>query len=151
MNLIDVHIITFDETKEEIERCLASLDDQPINIYMVDGIKEWPPVQGRAKGYAMGNAPFVSYVDPDDFVYPGCYETLLSAISDKDAAYGFEDVYRDGVKIGVCVMPHHAFLLRRGLDIDYSSSFRVFSRLSRKQVVEVKQVLYRHHRGSNHA
>ena len=78
--LIDCHILTLPgdnpDWRAELERDLAK---QPIRTHWLAGI----PGQigaARAAGLALGNAPFVSYVDPDDRVIGGTYEKLLAAL-----------------------------------------------------------------------
>lgn len=142
MHPIDVHIITFNETPEQRDRCLASLEGQPVNVHMVQGTAERPPVQGRLRGFAVGSAPLVSYVDPDDWVEPGAYEKLLVAIGDKDAVYGWEWCHLPSGECKIRTAPHHAFVLRRGLAIDYSTSWRVFQQLQPNSVAKVSEPLY---------
>ena len=145
--MIDVHIIKFDEPQWQIDRCLESLKDEPVTLHIVQGFYEWPPYQGRALGYSKGTAPYVSYVDPDDYLVPGAFTKLLTAIEsgDYDAAYGWEVVIRNGVQCNTVKSAHHAFVLRRGLPIDYSSSWRIFSSpqgIKRNRTVVINEVLY---------
>lgn len=144
MYLIDVHMIIYDESNCQVDRCLQSLKDEPINLHFVEGRKEWPPFEGRARGFAMGSAPYVSYVDPDDTLVPGAFEKLLAAISAGDyvAAFGYEAAMAGEVFLQENTSPHHAFLLKRGLPIDYAGGFRVFGQLSKDRVVCVPEVFY---------
>lgn len=146
-NLIDVHLITHNEPQWQLDRCLDSLKSEPINLRIFQGFDEWPPIQGRALGYSKGTAPYVSYVDPDDYIVPGAFTKLLTAIQsgDYDAAYGWEIVIIKGVQGKILKVPHHAFVLRRGLPINYSSSWRVFANppgINRSRIITVDEVLY---------
>jgi len=122
---IDVHIIHHKEPQWLLDRCIASMDGQPVNIHIVKGINEWPPFKGRALGFSKGSAKYVSYVDPDDVVLPGCFEKLLQYVG-ADLVWGNEGVVIEdgGETVHTNKSPHHAFLLKRGLDLDYSGSFR---------------------------
>ena len=147
MNKIDVHLITHNEPQWQIDRCLESLKDEPVTLHIVQGFYEWPPYQGRALGYSKGTAPYVSYVDPDDYLVPGAFTKLLTAIEsgDYDAAYGWERIIKKGQLDKVAKTPHHAFVLKRGLPIDYSSEWRVFidrHGIKRNRIIMVNEVLY---------
>ena len=99
--MIDVHILTHNEPQWQIDRCLESLKDEPINLHIVHGFDEWPPYQGRALGFSKGTAPYVSYVDPDDYIVPGAFTKLLAVIEsgDYDAAHGWEVTIRKDSRI----------------------------------------------------
>ena len=150
--LIDVHYIYYDEPEWQITRCLESLRGEPVTVHSVPGVWGNPPVKKRAEGFALGTAPYVSYVDPDDYVEPGVYTRLLQAITsgDFDAAYGWERVFSDSGINRVCKIPHHAFLLKRNLPIEYGQAQKVFMTLPRKRVVEVEDVLYHRDLGQRH-
>lgn len=141
MQPIDVHIIVYDEPQWQIDRCMESLKNEPINIHIVQGIEEWPPSEGRRKGYAMGTAPYHAYVDPDDYIVPGAFQLLLDAIGDADVCYGWEYVLDQQKTWRVNKGLHHAFLVKRTLDIDKSISWRI---IKHRHLVfkEVTQPLY---------
>lgn len=89
MNLIDVHIAHLPhENLEWWEQCQQSLTGEPVNIYNIDGIKG-NIKQTRYEGFLLGSAPYVSFVDPDDYVLSGgfakCLETI-QATDDKTCA-----------------------------------------------------------------
>jgi hypothetical protein len=70
---VDVHIgLSGAEPQAWLDRCLRSLEGQPVNIRFVDAV---PGDVGsmRANGYALGTSGLVSYVDPDDWVEPWTY------------------------------------------------------------------------------
>lgn len=140
--MIDVHILTHGETPEQLERCLASLANQPVSVHVLAGGDEFPPTQGRLRGYAIGDHEFVSYVDPDDWVEPDAYRKLLQAIEGHDAAYGWEWCHRQDGTLSVRRFPHHAFVIRRGLPVDYSLSWRTLHRIHPNRVACVPEPLY---------
>lgn len=146
MNPVDVHILTYNEPAWMLERTLAALEPQPVNVHVIPWHKEYPPFMGREEGFSRGTAPWVSLVDPDDIVYPHCYETLLANAHDGcDGVTGCEYVYQDGVRIRKQCNPHHAFLLRRGLDLWYAGGDHAFMDLPMSRVVYLPDVLYEYH------
>ncbi len=115
---IDVHIIRFKEPDWMMDRCLSSLNGQPVNIHIVKGEAEFPAFKARAKGFSKGHAPYVSYVDPDDEVKPGAYEKMLKSYG-FDLIWGKEEIWVDGVFKHNYQWPHHAYCIKRGLALDY--------------------------------
>lgn len=78
----DVHIITGpnETTPQWKEECFASLASEPINIHLL------PPVpnhigQARAKGFRLGTAPYVSFVDSDDRIIPGIFQKCIDILN----------------------------------------------------------------------
>lgn len=140
MHDLDCHIIIHKEPQWKVDRCLASLEDQPVNLYFVEGVEERPVYQGRAKGFAMGSASYVTCVDPDDWVEPGAVEKLMPYIGNHDLVHGWERVVREGKPIGVNRLPHHLYILKRGLDIDYSGQHRSLRDVASRFVVP--EILY---------
>lgn len=100
--MIDVHIIkTKDWNTQKSEwfgKCLDSLESQNINLYIVDG--EIGHIgKGRVKGFSQGNAEYVTYVDPDDYVEKDSFDVILEGLQDKpDVLYTAERIVNtDGV------------------------------------------------------
>lgn len=80
MSLIDVHIAHLPgENKEWWEQCQRSLVDEPINIHNIDGVVK-NIKQTRYNGFLQGTSPYVSFVDPDDYVLPGAFAKCLEVI-----------------------------------------------------------------------
>lgn len=78
--MIDVHVITLPTTNRQwLEHCLDSLADEPVTVHMVDGVVGNIGV-GRSRGFSMGDHPYVSFVDPDDWVLEGCFEACIQAL-----------------------------------------------------------------------
>ena len=80
--MLDVHIIRrLDYNPKVLRRCMDSVASKKANINVVQGVDGhigW----SRIKGYAVGNAPFVTYVDDDDMVTPGLLDALSSALEE---------------------------------------------------------------------
>lgn len=79
MNMIDVHILISPERELWLDECLASLKRQPINLYLIDGIKNHVG-RGRIKGFSQGNSEWVSFVDDDDLVLPGAFSEIEDTV-----------------------------------------------------------------------
>jgi len=119
-NLIDCFMIIYKEPSWKIDRCLSSLEGQSVNLHIIQGEEEYPPFKGRAKGFNTGTAPYVTYVDPDDWVEPNAIEILLNNLGNYDVVYGSENVVRDGKIITKDNSIHHLYVTKRNLPIDYS-------------------------------
>lgn len=94
---IDVHVLTHEGTRQDwLEQCLESLRVEPVNTTVIDNTGLGVGA-GRSRGYAIGTAPFVSYVDSDDYVLPGCFDACLVGLSTHRAVVTMERVeYEDG-------------------------------------------------------
>jgi hypothetical protein len=138
---IDVHIIHYLEPQWMLDRCLASLEGQPVNIHIIKGVEEWPPFKGREKGFAAGTAKYCSYVDPDDEVMPGAYENLIQ-YDGYNLVWGNELIY-SGEKVVEFKGIHHAYLVKRDLPIDHCGEFRTVRHLVNKKHID--RILYKHY------
>jgi hypothetical protein len=76
---IDVHLLTLDEPEPWREECLASLAGAPIRLHVLPGIRGRLGA-ARAAGYAQGDLPLVSFVDPDDRYEAGAFAHLADAL-----------------------------------------------------------------------
>lgn len=85
MYSIDVHVLHLPtDNKVWTERCSASLATEPVNVIDLPGVvgDYW---KSRCLGFHLGKAPYVSFVDPDDFVLPGAFEACQKELdADKD-------------------------------------------------------------------
>lgn len=85
---IDVHVLLLPKTNPVWwSECLNSLRDEPVNLHLVDGVVGHIG-RGRSKGFGLGNAPFVSCVDPDDLVIPGAFAACMEALEAHPEACG---------------------------------------------------------------
>lgn len=113
MHPVDLHIIHFNEPKWMLDRCIASLDDQPVNIHVVKGVYGHPP--DRTEAFLLGSAEYKSFADPDDTVKPGAFDALLEHAG-HDLIWGDEEVILPDGKIFIQKrLPHHAYLIKAGL------------------------------------
>lgn len=130
--LIDVHVLLLPTTnKEWWQQCQDSLREEPVNLHVVNGIVGHIG-QGRVKGFALGDAPYVGCVDPDDLVLPGGFSACLEALAIHPEACGaYTDellidphgkVIKPGVWSGLEWNPllqlepkylHHIYVMRR--------------------------------------
>lgn len=78
--MVDVHIITRPTDNQKwLCQCIDSLEDEPVTVHLVDGV-QGDTAAGRMKGFSQGNHPYVSFVDPDDYVRPGIFKKLVNVL-----------------------------------------------------------------------
>ena len=112
--MIDVHVLTHSATRPEwLAQCLESLASEPCTVHVVSGT-EGCIAAGRARGFALGEHPYVTYVDSDDYVLPGAMAAMCAALGHNDAAVGREMVLQDGQLHGA-IAGHHLHALRRSV------------------------------------
>jgi hypothetical protein len=93
---VDTHILLMPDTNQTWwQECQKSLENEPINLHLVDGIPGHIG-RGRAKGYSIGESPYVSCIDPDDLVVPGAFQACIDALEKNPQACG---AYTDEVLI----------------------------------------------------
>lgn len=102
MHQTDVHIILppswTDQSQRWYDQCMDSLKDEPINIHRIDFV-DGDIRKARLMGFSKGTAPYVSFVDPDDYVYPGIFakcETALNANIFACGAFTLSDIIEIG-------------------------------------------------------
>ena len=84
--MVDVHILkTKKDSKHLFEQCLKSLENEPINIFIEDGIIGDTGL-ARHLAFQKGDSEYVSYVDPDDLVVPGIFQKCMDAMTEDCAA-----------------------------------------------------------------
>ncbi len=87
-NPVDVHVLLLTGTNRRWWKlCRESLRDEPINLHLVEGIPGHIG-QGRAKGFALGKAPYVSSIDPDDLIVPGAFQACVDILENNPLACG---------------------------------------------------------------
>lgn len=106
---VDVHILHLPtENKQWANECVQSLMNEPVNVFHLDGVIG-DVRQGRYLGYQQGNSPYVSFIDPDDVVYPGTFQKcidVLDANPDCCGVYTISDIeFEDGQKR--LIHPYH--------------------------------------------
>lgn len=158
--MLDVHILISDHTPSDWWRfCLASVDMAvsqagfPIAVHPTTGI---PGEIGlaRARGYALGDFEYKTYVDDDDFLLPHAYAAMKSALeSGALSIYGRELQYQNGRLVEnharhgthihhISHLVDHAALGNRcdvhqrqqeGIDVkDFGYVYRVYDSIGRK-------------------
>ena len=76
---IDVHLLTLEEPREWRDECIQSLQGAPIELHVLPGIPRHIG-QARALGFACGELPLVSFVDPDDRYEASAFAQLADAL-----------------------------------------------------------------------
>ena len=82
-----MHIgVSGNENQAWFDQCLASLKGEPVNIHLVDAV---PGNLGRMRldGFSRGTSPWVTYVDPDDYITPGAFHRALPHLISGVSAY----------------------------------------------------------------
>lgn len=102
---VDVHVLHFGEPHHYLDQCLASLETEPVNVWIIRG--GFPDNIGAARAFAvsLGKAPYWSFVDADDWIAPGsaahCTE-LLDTRPDLVGVYtDYQCVAPDGRLLGI--------------------------------------------------
>ncbi len=101
MHRCDLHVIVCPFSNPLwVDELMADLREQPVNLHLPDCIKGNVGA-GRAAGFAMGNAEFVSFADHDDRILPGAVSACIAAL-DADSTLGAvftgEQVVNDELK-----------------------------------------------------
>ncbi|RYF53099.1 MAG: hypothetical protein EOO27_27010 [Comamonadaceae bacterium] len=79
-HIIDCHVLTMPSHNQVwADQLRADLDREAVNQHWLPGI-DGQLGAALAQGYAQGDAPFVSYADPDDRILYGTYAALLHAL-----------------------------------------------------------------------
>lgn len=84
---VDVHVLHCYEPHEWIDACLRSLENEPVNVHLCEGIKG-KVGRARARAFRNGHAPYVAFVDADDEVYPGAFEAALNVLEARPEVVG---------------------------------------------------------------
>ena len=114
---IDVHVLTCEHTVPSfLARCLRSLEGQPVSVHVVDNAG-YAVGHGRSVGYALGTAPFVSYIDCDDYALPGAYRGILSAMAEHRGIVARENIQWECGHILPRSFPGHAPVCYRREDV----------------------------------
>lgn len=85
---VDVHVLFLPETDQTLwGRCQESLKGEPVNLIMTEGIRGHVG-KARAKGFLLGDSPYVSFIDPDDLVVPGAFDACIETLEANPNACG---------------------------------------------------------------
>lgn len=78
--MIDVHMLTLpNESKKFKQQCLDSLINEPITLHLCSGIYNNIAL-ARSNAFLIGNLPYQSFVDPDDWVLSGGFTACLNVL-----------------------------------------------------------------------
>lgn len=87
MGRIDVHMLVLGTEREDwMAKALASIPRSICNVHIVEGIRG-DLGRARVNGYRHGDCPYVSFVDPDDWIEPDTFEQCLEYL-DRTGASG---------------------------------------------------------------
>lgn len=117
--MLDVHVLTLPDSRQDwLQQCLASVDAAaraapfPVGVHVVDGVAGHIGL-GRARGFALGESPFVTYVDDDDFVDADAFACLSTAFESSPRLIFTQERMVQNEKPAGCGGGHHLAVLRR--------------------------------------
>jgi hypothetical protein len=123
---VDIHALVLPQTnqdwvkqmQESVEVAMAR-SPFPVHFHQLPG-KLGHLGQVRAEGYALGNSPYVTFVDDDDFLLPEAFELVAEALEKRPAAvFPAEYTLQNGTQV-YFKRRHHLPLYRRELIIDHT-------------------------------
>jgi hypothetical protein len=87
MHRCDLHVIICPFSNPLwVDELMADLREQPVNLHLPNCVEGYIGA-GRAAGFAMGNAEYVSFADHDDRIMPGAVSACIEAL-DADSTLG---------------------------------------------------------------
>lgn len=93
---VDTHVLLMPDTNRQWwEECQVSFRHEPINLHLAEGVPGHIG-KARAKAYQLGNAPYLSFIDPDDLIVPGAFQACIDTLDAHPEACG---AYTDEVLI----------------------------------------------------
>lgn len=123
--MLDVHVLLSPDTRADWQRqCLTSLTlaigraGYPVTLHKIDAVAGHIG-QGRAKGYACGDHPWVACVDDDDVVFPDALANLAQGFRDGVAAVSTLEVEMRNNAFRIGTKRHHLSAFRRERIIDH--------------------------------
>ena len=153
---LDLHVLVRKDTpKDWLRQCFTSIHDAVANAPFPVHVHRLPAVPGhigraRAAGYAQGTAPYVTYVDDDDYLLPDAFTKIASALAEQpDVVFPHEQVLQNG-KFCTGHVRHHLPIYRRDLIIDHTqwgwwgdvAQIRAIERQPELKVIEVHEPVY---------
>lgn len=125
--MIDVHMLLLgNENPVQLERCINSLKNEPINLILCDGIRD-NLAEARKRAISLGKNDFIGWVDPDDEIIPGSYELMAKYKNHYKFIWMKEEIreFGDGnpfgnppdkpLKVFHRNAPHHIHIVHRDL------------------------------------
>ncbi len=119
--MLDVHVLTITDTPaawtDQRRSSIAAAVEAagfPVLVHEIAG-EPGHIGHGRARGYALGVQPYVTYVDCDDYLLPGAFSALAEALTaGHDAIAPGEITEQNGVR-RLAQGPHHLVCYRRDI------------------------------------
>lgn len=150
---VDVHVLILNTTPRDwVERCVESIHAAArfapfkVNLSTLPGVEGHIGI-GRARGYAMGDSPYVTYVDDDDYLIEDSFHNVAEALEQQPDAVFPGEYLVNGSRIVECLRRHHLPFYRREHLIDHTKwsvagDPRQIYALNDKSVIEVSEPLY---------
>lgn len=152
---IDVHVLVSRSTpKAWVTQCLDSISlaiansPLPVQLFVLDGV-DGHIGKGRWLAYQQGSAPYVTYVDDDDYIAPNAFAVIAEALQAwPDAVFPME-MHHCGVGQREGVQRHHLPVYRRIHIIDHlpypcAGDIAQITHVGSLNVVDLPDVLYHH-------
>lgn len=119
--MLDVHVLTLPTSRPDwLSQCVDSVyeaakaADFPVGVHLVDG-DIGHIGRGRARGYAMGDHPYVTYVDHDDYLLPNAFAVLGESMRSGAESVAPGEIHeRNGYRYHVH-QRHHLIAYRRSI------------------------------------
>jgi glycosyltransferase involved in cell wall biosynthesis len=126
--MIDAHVIRYHSlSKPELfERCADSLRHPKVNIHVVTGRKDPHFGELRVQGFSKGRNKYVTFLDDDDYLYPGAVDTILDAIGDNDFAISAYSIDGNFPEVGIIPDSLNYSIARKRLR--YFQGFKIVKR-----------------------
>lgn len=126
--MLDVHILTMVCTPPEwVSQRRTSIAaaveaaGYPVHVHEICGICGHIGL-GRSEGYALGEQPYVTYVDCDDYLMPGAFAALHESLMAGHDAIGAGETLEQGGARWESSAPHHLICYRRAIANDFPHS-----------------------------
>jgi len=145
--MLDVHVLTMPCTPPEwVAQRRASIAAAvaaagfPVCVHEVDG-EHGHIGRGRARGYALGVQPYVTYVDCDDYLLPDAFAALANALAAGHDAVAPGETTEQGSVRRQSLRPHHLICYRRGIANAFDhAAWRVCGDLALANQTDIHQV-----------
>ena len=152
--MIDVHILTMDTTPPAwAALCIASIEQAidnagyPVFLHVTSGIKGHIG-KARAKGYALGEQPYVTYVDHDDYLHEDAFKALAPFFGAEAITTGETVVFEDQSSSDRPNQQHHLAVFKRefiqGLSLENFQHFPDQYALHEANTTHIERCLYFH-------
>jgi glycosyltransferase involved in cell wall biosynthesis len=126
--MIDMHILISRDTPElwvdhslDMAMRAVALSPVPVIFHVIDG-EPGHIGRARARGYARGSSPYVTFVDDDDWLEPDAFAGVADLLAEGvPAILPLEWVWQNGQQSKGTVHGHHLPIFRRELLIDHAA------------------------------